>query len=282
MRITYVARRAWPALSGMENYLRLMSEALPPLERVQLLTATTVLGENAFVAPFGREAFTPFTRGQVSTEPLRVLVPYVTRHRRTALFACFFLALAAVTTAVAAAAGAGPFDDADAGSPEAQAARDATYGADRLRTDSGIPVRYRRLIVDTGTSCAEPGITPALVAAMLKAESNFDPDLSDPQKDEYGIARWTPDVLRYYLPEGQRDADPVPPFPPEMSIPAVGRYLCHIAPRVADVPGDRGLLLAAGYRTSAARVVESRGTPPKYAGYVAEVAKYRAMYEPDR
>src|SRR3712207_6409691 len=71
MRITFVARRAWPAVSGMENYLRLMSEALPPLERVQLLTATTELHENAFVAAFEREAFAPFTRGQVSTEALR-------------------------------------------------------------------------------------------------------------------------------------------------------------------------------------------------------------------
>ncbi|MCO6051307.1 ABC transporter transmembrane domain-containing protein [Mesorhizobium sp. RP14(2022)] len=31
-------------------------------------------------------------------KPLRVLLPYVTRHRRTALFACLFLALAAITT----------------------------------------------------------------------------------------------------------------------------------------------------------------------------------------
>src|SRR3954453_18994329 len=72
MRITFVARRAWPAVSGMEIYLRLMSEALPPLERVQVLTATTELHENAFVAAFKREAFGPFTSGQISTEPLRV------------------------------------------------------------------------------------------------------------------------------------------------------------------------------------------------------------------
>ena len=56
----------------MENYLGLMSEALPPLERVQVLASTTELGKNAFIETFRREAFAPFTRGQVSTEALRV------------------------------------------------------------------------------------------------------------------------------------------------------------------------------------------------------------------
>ncbi|MDR6320307.1 hypothetical protein J3R03_004503 [Actinoplanes couchii] len=154
------------------------------------------------------------------------------------------------------------------------------YRADLLRHGAGVPDEYRRLIVDAGTACAEPGITPALIAAMLKAESDFDPNLNDPAKDEYGIARWTPSVLRYYLPEGQRDQVPAPPFPPDVSIPAVGRYLCFLAPRLSTVPGDPGLLLAAAYRTSATKVVEAGGPPPKTVEYTTRVGAFRQTFTP--
>ncbi|WP_241253422.1 helix-turn-helix domain-containing protein [Streptomyces sp. W1SF4] len=123
-----------------------------------------------------------------------------------------------------------------------------------LRTDAGIPRQYRHLIVEAGTMCDVPQVTPALVAAILEAESEFDPLLSDPAKDEYGIARWTPRVLRYYLPPAKQKAIPKPPFSPEDSIPAVGRMLCAIAPELESIPGDRALNLAAGYRISTWRV----------------------------
>ncbi|MEK8171263.1 hypothetical protein NKH77_22810 [Streptomyces sp. M19] len=55
-----------------------------------------------------------------------------------------------------------------------------------------MPVIYRKLIVDSAHTCVQPDVSPALIAAMLKVESDFDPDLSDPAADEFGIARWTP------------------------------------------------------------------------------------------
>ncbi|MFD0277701.1 helix-turn-helix domain-containing protein [Kitasatospora sp. NPDC127111] len=119
-----------------------------------------------------------------------------------------------------------------------------------LRPDAGIPQRYRHLIVQAGTMCDFPGITPALIAAMLQAESGFDPTLSDPDNDEYGIARWTPRVLRHYLPPDRQGSMPTPPFSPEDSIPAVGRMLCAIAPELEGVPGDPAVNLAAAYRTA--------------------------------
>ncbi|WP_308354990.1 helix-turn-helix domain-containing protein [Streptomyces sp. MUM 203J] len=119
-----------------------------------------------------------------------------------------------------------------------------------LRPGSGVPDRYRPLIIEAGTRCDVPEVTPALIAAILDAESGFDPDLSDPAEDEYGIARWTPRVLRYYLPPDRQATVPVPPFSPEDSIPAVGRMLCAIAPLVEGVPGDPSLNLAASYRAS--------------------------------
>ena len=135
-----------------------------------------------------------------------------------------------------------------------------------------------------GTTCPDAAaVTPGLVAAMLKAESDFDPDLADPAGDEYGIARWTPGVLQFYLPAGQRDRIPAPPFPPEVSIPAVGRYLCAMAPRLEEVPGDPQVNLAAAYRTSTEVVRRAAGVPrdrPKVVRYIGRLRTYLSRYRP--
>ncbi|EFL18423.1 helix-turn-helix domain-containing protein [Streptomyces sp. C] len=149
-----------------------------------------------------------------------------------------------------------------------------------LRTDADIPRQYRHLIVEAGTMCDIPQVTPALVAAMLEAESGFDPLLSDPAKDEYGIARWTPRVLRYYLPPAEQKAIPKPPFSPEDSIPAVGRMLCAIAPELESVPGDRALNLAAGYRISTWRVQRQGAELASIQPYLNRVRTNLERYQP--
>jgi serine/threonine protein kinase len=154
------------------------------------------------------------------------------------------------------------------------------YRPDLLKAGVGIPAQYRQLIVEAGTGCAADGLSPALVAAMLKVESDFDPDLSDPGKDEFGIARWTPRVLMHHLPAPQPTAAPKPPFPPAMSIPAVGRFLCYLSPRLKSVPGDPALLLAAAYRTSAATVSQAGGVPPELRAHTDRVGHFLKLYRP--
>jgi hypothetical protein len=174
------------------------------------------------------------------------------------------------------------------GSPSGDDAKaaEARYGAAELRTGAGVPVRYRRLIVDAAHGCDEKAVTPALIAAILKAESNFDPDLSDRAKDEYGIARWTPSVLWYWIDPGRRPVvikDLRPPFPPDVSIPAVGRYTCDIARQLAPagrVTGERGVLVAAGYRTSAGTVNREGGVPDRIRPYTDRVARWLKAYTP--
>ncbi|WP_030671513.1 serine/threonine protein kinase [Streptomyces cellulosae] len=222
-----------------------------------------------------------------SPRPLRLA-------RRTAV-------LSAVTATVAVAAlgyGVSLWSDtggkADAGAAgkgggkvsaasSAQNVTSAGYGATELRTDKGIPVKYRKLIVDSAHNCAQPEVTPALIAAMLKAESNFDPDLSDPANGEYGIARWTPTILRWWVRSDGVPAEetPRPPLTPELSIPAVSRYLCGIEPLLkSHLPGDRRVLLAASYRTSYKKVNAANGAPPKARAYAARVAHYLKEYTP--
>lgn len=149
-----------------------------------------------------------------------------------------------------------------------------------LREDQGIPVKYRKLILQAGTWCDDvPGLSPALIAGILKVSSDFDPDLSDPAKDEYGIARWTPRVLWFWQPNGNRDPTPVPPFPPELSLPAMGRFFCGLGPQIHDVPGDPAAKLAALYVTGVQPVKRAGGVPPKWKSYVDSVLKYRDRYQ---
>jgi serine/threonine protein kinase len=148
-----------------------------------------------------------------------------------------------------------------------------TLGPDRYFNPAQVPVKYQDMIVRAGTSCPrEAAVTPLLVAAMLKTESNFDENLADPAKDEYGIARWTPTVLQYLMPVGQRTTTPVPPFSASLSIKAMGDYLCYMSPQLETTAGDRTILLAAAYRTSIKKVQAAKGVPSQVpAGYMARL-----------
>ncbi|OUD01178.1 serine/threonine protein kinase [Streptomyces swartbergensis] len=201
--------------------------------------------------------------------------------------------LAAITTAAATALAAlaygisvwadGARGSGGSGSGASANVSAAAYGASELRTDRGIPPAYRLLIVETAHDCDQKDVTPVLIAAMLKVESDFDPDLADPANDEYGIARWTPRVLRWWMNEDGTPGEtvPQPPFPPAESIPAMGRYLCWIAPRLhEDLPGDRRVLIATAYRRSYRTVNAAGGVPPDVRAYADRIAHYLKEYTP--
>ncbi|GAB2987763.1 hypothetical protein GCM10023080_061710 [Streptomyces pseudoechinosporeus] len=220
----------------------------------------------------------------LSVRRLSVRPLSVRRGRRASLI------LATTAAAAVAALGYGISTLVDDGSDEQDGkgsgttkVAPASYGASELRTDKGVPVAYRPLIVDSAHDCVQEDVTPSLIAAMLKAESNFDPDLSDPAMDEYGIARWTPRVLRWWVRSDGKPAEsiPQPPFSPSESIPAMSRYLCWIAPRLdSGLGGDRRVLIATAYRTSYEKVNDAAGVPPKYRDYADRVAHYLKEYTP--
>jgi hypothetical protein len=208
-----------------------------------------------------------------SPRPPRLLPRRARRPTVIAGAAAATVAVAALGYGISTRTGDGGTDDR----------RLAAYGASELRTDKGVPARYRRLIVDSAHACGRPEVTPVLIAAMLKSESDFDPDLSDPGKQEFGIARWTPAVLRWWMRDDgvPASATPTPPLSPSVSIPAMGRYLCFIDDHLKDgLPGDKRVLVAAGYRTSYQRVNDAGGVPPKYRDYCARVAHYLKEYAP--
>ncbi|MEU0571945.1 hypothetical protein ABZ297_42010, partial [Nonomuraea sp. NPDC005983] len=148
-----------------------------------------------------------------------------------------------------------------------------------LRAEADIPKQYRKLIVQAGTWCELEGLSPALVAGVVKMASDFDPDLIDRANDEFGIARWTPRVLQFWQPNGSNDPAPKPPFSPELSFPAMGRFFCTLGPKVADVPADPAAKLAALFVSGVDPVRREQGVPPRWKAHVAQVLQYRDQYQ---
>ncbi|WP_433242304.1 serine/threonine-protein kinase [Streptosporangium sp. CA-135522] len=150
-----------------------------------------------------------------------------------------------------------------------------------FRAGADIPEEYRAAIAEAGTWCTDvPGLSPALIAAMLRAESGFDRELADDAAHEYGIARWTPDVLEPYLPASYSRSPMAGALDPEVAIPAMGRYLCTVGPKVRDVPGDPALNLVGVYRSSATTVRQAGGVPAKWLRHAERVRAYLEAYRP--
>jgi serine/threonine protein kinase len=140
-----------------------------------------------------------------------------------------------------------------------------------LRPDARVPDAYRALIIETAHHCNEPEVTPALIAAMLAVESNFDPNKRSPKTDEYGIAMWTPSVFAGWAPKrpGRRPSV----FNARDSVEAMGPFLCLLADTVGYLPGDPQLLIAAGYRVGGKRVRAANGIPPEAREYTEKVRR---------
>lgn len=170
-----------------------------------------------------------------------------------------------------------PTEPTETGTPTVFVDTDAML----LRVHPDIPRQYREMIIQAGQRCSLKGLSPALIAAMLKVESGFDPHLSDPAKDEYGIARWTPRVLRVWQPDGVNRPEPEPEaITPELSIPAMGAFLCDLGPKVEDLPGDPAEKLVALYRSGVQPMSTANGIPAQWKAHIAKVMKYRDEYRP--
>jgi hypothetical protein len=129
-------------------------------------------------------------------------------------------------------------------------------GAASVPLPSWVPAEYRRLV--RGAAMAN-GIAPALLAALLQAESGYDPRAVSPAGAE-GIAQFMPGTARGM---GLRD-----PFDPEQAIPAAARLLAgHIRSF-----GSPALALAA-YNAGAGAVHRHGGVPPypETRAYVARI-----------
>ncbi|MER7753224.1 protein kinase [Kitasatospora sp. NPDC097643] len=198
-------------------------------------------------------------------------------------------ARAVTTRAVAALLGCAAVLLALTGAPEPTAAPGpATSGPSRqavppppgaIPFDSDVPVAYRGMIEDAARRCPEPEITPALLAAMLKAESGFDPAAARPETGEYGIAMWTPAVFEAWAKAATHDG-PTSYWVPGDAIAAMGNYVCWLDQQLKHRGYTRDLpaLVAAGYRTSDKTVAAAGGVPERVRPHVDKVLRYLADY----
>lgn len=186
------------------------------------------------------------------------------------------LLTAALGTAVAAAAaGLGWWLTPATGGHATVGRTAAAVGA--LRPGAPVPDRYRGLITAAALECSSDNVTAALIAGILKEESDFNATFSDPATASYGIAGWTPSVFDAWVPRDGKHHDYMDPGD---AVPAVSRYLCWLNQEFdrAHLTGDRQTLLAAGYQTSSATVITARGVPPQVARFASAVMRYTHDY----
>jgi len=195
-------------------------------------------------------------------------------------------ALAAVSAAAIAATallggdGGGADDDRESGTP-AVVTGALSPAADEIPEDSDVPKALRPVIVKAAHRCTDAEVTPAFLAAMLKAESSFDVNASRPATEEYGVAMWTPSVFRAWAVDGDGDGDKDYRSPPD-AISTMSLYVCWLDQQFkkADLPAeDLPALMAAGYRTSDRTVITERGVPERVRPHVEKVLRYLADYE---
>lgn len=190
------------------------------------------------------------------------------------------LTAAAVAGAALLGGGVGTWDDdSDRDTPTVTGSPSPPAG--EIPENSDVPEALRPVIARAAHRCTDEEITPALLAALIKAESNFDAKASRPESEEYGIAMWTPSVFRAWAVDGDGDGDKDHMSPPD-AISTMSLYVCWLDQRFkqAGLPKkDLPALVAAGYRTSDRTVIEERGVPERVRPHVDKVMRYLAEYE---
>ncbi|MFJ9692193.1 helix-turn-helix domain-containing protein [Kitasatospora sp. NPDC101183] len=288
----YLAGRGLPPWAAVEALCREVGrdpgELRPLWEAVRDRSAPVApAAEEEAGEEIGEEIGEEVEQEQVAPAP-----PRKRRRPRLALVLAAIGALAGVAAWITAAVDGGggraaersspPAGTAAAGRPPVVAPGSPSAVPGALRADAAVPDRYRTVIELAARRCTEPEITPSLLAAMLKAESNFDPDLRDPKADEYGIARWTPSVFNAWAVDG--DGDGFKDYmDPADAIATMGLYTCWLDQRIklsglhSNLPG----LIAAAYRTSDKAVTQAGGPPAGTEAYVAEVLRHQREFTAD-
>ncbi|MFF8673844.1 protein kinase [Streptomyces sp. NPDC015242] len=231
----------------------------------------------------GHTARLPHTARSVADRVEEITGGPARRRRRLvpAVAAGIAVVTAATLTAVALLGTGGDTRDDDRGraAPTATGTRGLPPG--EIPADSDVPESLRPIITRAAHRCTDEEITPALLAAMVKAESGFDPKAARPESDEYGIAMWTPGVFNAWAIDGDEDGDKDHMSPPD-AISTMAGYVCWLDQRFKEegLPKkDLPALVAAGYRTSDRTVIEERGVPERVQPHVDKVLRYLAEYQ---
>ncbi|MEU6304663.1 serine/threonine-protein kinase [Streptomyces chartreusis] len=202
------------------------------------------------------------------------------RRRRLPIAALSLVGVAAAAAVGFALLGGGDDEDLKRGaSPTVTGTPIVAPG--EIPEDSDVPESLRPVFVKAARRCTDAEVTPALLAAMVKAESGFDVNAARPEAEEYGIAMWTPSVFRAWAVDGDGDGDKDYRSPAD-AISTMSLYVCWLDQQFKKehLPAeDLPALIAAGYRTSDRTVIEERGVPERVKPHVDKVLRFLAAYE---
>ncbi|MEU1827129.1 bifunctional lytic transglycosylase/C40 family peptidase [Streptomyces abikoensis] len=132
-----------------------------------------------------------------------------------------------------------------------------------------VPEQYQALVAKWGNLC--PALNPAVLAAQLYTESNWDPTAKSPAA-AMGIAQfiqgtWDTEGLDANG-DGKKDI-----WDPADAIPSAASYDCHLAKDVKGVPGDLTDNMLAAYNSGPYNVLKAGGVPAisETQGYVKSI-----------
>ncbi|MGA5643349.1 peptidoglycan DD-metalloendopeptidase family protein [Streptomyces cinereoruber] len=146
---------------------------------------------------------------------------------------------------------------------------DFELSAGTLRIGPGfVPAKYAGLIQKAAADC-DQGLPAAILAAQIKAESNFNPKAQskDPKTGKPiadGIAQFIPGTWATEGIDGNGDGKK-DVWDPEDAIPSQGSMMCKLLKTAKKHPGYNGSpieLALAGYNAGWGRVDQFKGVPP--------------------
>lgn len=132
-----------------------------------------------------------------------------------------------------------------------------------------VPAAYQPMLEKWGNLC--PAITPALLAAQLYTESNWDPKAKSPV-GALGLAQFIPETWAHYGVDGDGDGKP-DVWNPHDAIASAATYDCALAKDVRGVGGDATNNMLAAYNAGPYRVIDAGGVPriTETQGYVKSI-----------
>ncbi|WP_277965554.1 bifunctional lytic transglycosylase/C40 family peptidase [Streptomyces sp. AV19] len=131
------------------------------------------------------------------------------------------------------------------------------------------PADYQPMLEKWGNLC--PAITPALLAAQLYTESNWDPKAKSPA-GALGLAQFIPETWAHYGVDGDGD-NRSDVWNPHDAIASAATYDCALAKDVKAVGGDATNNMLAAYNAGPYRVIDAGGIPriSETQGYVKSI-----------